>query len=88
MIDDALLRAAAATFESHGAGDGALAALRERWPDLRFTVCSDDDVPGRLPPAWEGARFNLYLIGGGEHCLALTRDADAAIGLVIATIPD
>jgi len=88
VIDETLLREAAATVAANGPGDAALDALRRRWPDVRFTVCADDDVPARLAPAWSGVRFNLYLIGGGEHCLALTRDHDTAIGIVVATVAD
>lgn len=88
MIGDGLLREAAAAVAAAGPGEAARAALQQRWPALRFALCSDDDVPARLPPAWQGEGFNLYLIGGGEHCLALTRDAEGAIGVVVATVPD
>lgn len=64
----------------------ALADLKSRWSDLRFTLCNDDDMPARLPPAVRRDRFNLYLINGSEHCLSLTDDPISAIGVVIALV--
>jgi len=84
MIADTVLAEVAAAVRSLGAGAALEGELRQRWPALRFTVCSDDDVPARLAPLVDDAGFNLYLIGGGEHCLALTTDPAAAIGLVVA----
>lgn len=63
-----------------------LAFLKKDWPDLRFTVCNDDDMPARLPPVLQRERFNLYLVGGGEHCLSLTNDPALAIGVVLAQV--
>lgn len=64
----------------------ALAILKSKWPELRFTLCSDDDMPARLPPALARERFNLYLLGEGEHCLSLTNDPLHAIGVVLAQL--
>ncbi len=64
--------------------EAALEVLRQRWPDLRFTLCNDDDMPARLPPALKRDGLNLYLVGGGEHCLSLTDDPLMAIGVVLA----
>jgi hypothetical protein len=68
--------------------DEAMASLKESWPDLRFTFCSDDDMPARMPSALQRENFNLYLVGGGEHCLSLTTDADQAIGVVLACVDE
>lgn len=68
--------------------DGALASLKQTWPDLRFTVCSDDDMPARMSPALRRERFNLYLVSGSEHCLSLTDDPLAAIGVVLAEVDE
>jgi len=84
VIAPTVLGDVAAVARTAGAGAALEGALRERWPALRFTVCSDDDVPARLAPALEDGGFNLYFIGGGEHCLALTADPAAAIGVVVA----
>jgi len=55
---------------------------------LRFTVCSDDDMPARLPPALKREKFNLYLVNGSEHCLSLTDDPLQAIGVVLAQLEE
>lgn len=66
--------------------EGALVPFRLRWPELRFVLCSDEDMPARMQPALSRAGFNLYLIGGGEHCLSLTEDSLNAIGVVFAQV--
>ena len=67
-------------------GEATLNTLKQAWPDLRFTMCSDDDMPARLSPALRREIFNLYLIGGSEHCLSLTDDPLNAIGVVLAQL--
>ncbi|MDD5058810.1 MAG: DUF6129 family protein [Sideroxydans sp.] len=66
----------------------ALATLKKTWPDLRFTFCNDDDMPARLPPTLQRGNFNLYLVGGSEHCLSLTDDPLHAIGVVLACVEE
>lgn len=68
--------------------EAGLIALRQRWPDLRFTVCNDDDMPARMPAAVQRDKFNLYLVAGGDHCLSLTNDPLQAIGVVLAEIDE
>ena len=51
----------------------AMASLKKTWPDLRFTFCSDDDMPARMPSALQRDSFKLYLVGGGEHSSASRR---------------
>jgi Family of unknown function (DUF6129) len=68
--------------------NAALASLKLTWPELRFTFCSDDDMPARLPPALKRESFNLYLVNGGEHCLSLTDDPSRAVGVVLASVSD
>jgi hypothetical protein len=66
--------------------DDSLATLKQTWPDLRFTICNDDDMPARLPAALRRENFNLYLVNGSEHCLSLTDDPLHAIGIVVACV--
>lgn len=66
--------------------EAALAALKQTWPDLRITICNDDDMPARLPPFLRRDKFNLYLVNGSEHCLSLTVDPLQAIGVVLAEV--
>ncbi|TAJ80494.1 MAG: hypothetical protein EPO42_04330 [Gallionellaceae bacterium] len=68
--------------------EDSLAFLKKSWPDLRFTLCNDDDMPARLPAALKRARFNLYLVNGSEHCLSLTDDPLHAIGVVLAEVDE
>lgn len=68
--------------------EDALATIRQSWPDLRFTFCSDNDMPARMPPALRRDKFNLYLVNGNEHCLSLTDDPLQAIGVVLAWVDD
>jgi hypothetical protein len=60
--------------------------LRAEFDGLRVVVCSDDDVPPRLSPAYGNARCNLYYLDAGEHCVKLSRDAEAASGIVVALL--
>jgi hypothetical protein len=68
----------------HGLSEATLQTLRKDWPDLHFTLCSDDDIPARLTPAVEGKDFNLYLVSNAQHCIAFTTEPEAATGLVLA----
>jgi hypothetical protein len=84
-LDIRLTNAAAAMSEL---SETSMLALKQRWPDLRFTYCNDDDMPARLPPALKREKFNLYLVNGSEHCLSLTDDPLHAIGVVVAAVDD
>ncbi|WP_168735331.1 DUF6129 family protein [Pseudothauera rhizosphaerae] len=89
MIGAEVVDTACAALASHGYGETAVEALRRQWPGLRFVACSDDDVPPRLRAVAEGEGWALYYIAGGDHCLSLTTDPGAAIGLVVAEVqPD
>ena len=89
MLSAATLEQIAGAAASIGAlNDAALDSLKKNWPDLRFTFCNDDDMPARLSPALRGEGFNVYLVGGGEHCLSLTQDIEQAIGVVLAEVDE
>lgn len=83
---DTLDQIAEIAVSSVSLNDDVLAALKDRWPELRFTLCNDDDMPARLSPALQQEKFNLYLVGGSEHCLSLTDDPLQAIGVVLAEV--
>jgi len=69
--------------------DARAAALRQRFPDLHFTECSEDDVSPRFDAAFSVEGYDLYLISGATgHCLALTNDAAIATGILIAAKVD
>lgn len=66
-----------------GAHESGLSALKQDFPHIHFTLCSDDDViSGR--PLREYLLFNIYLVNTSQHCAILTNDADNASGVVIA----
>jgi hypothetical protein len=62
-----------------------LEPLRERFPELHFTYCQDDDVIA-ASPVYEEASYNLYLIDSSSHCLCFTQDMAVATGVVVAEI--
>ena len=69
--------------------DPRATVLRQRFPDLHFTECSEDDVSPRYRAAFEVDGYNLYLISGASgHCLELTNDAAVATGILIAAKAD
>ena len=60
--------------------------LRETFSGVHFSVCSDDDMPARMPCAVENSLCRLYYVKSGDHCLSLTIDAESATGLVVALV--
>jgi hypothetical protein len=62
--------------------DGRATSLRQRFPELHFSECSED-----VALSIEG--YDLFLISGASgHCLELTNDADRATGILIASKVD
>lgn len=69
--------------------DARAASLRQRFPDLHFTECSEDDVSPLYQPALSVDRYDLYMISGSSgHCLALTNTPEAATGILVAAKVD
>lgn len=88
IVPETLEQIASAAASLGELNEQAMASLKKTWPDLRFTFCSDDDMPARLPPSLKRERFNLYLVNGSEHCLSLTDDPLHAIGVVLACVDE
>lgn len=86
IVPETLDKIASAAASLGELSEDTLLALKKSWPDLRFTLCNDDDMPARLPAAVQRERFNLYLVSGSEHCLSLTDDPLQAIGVVLACV--
>lgn len=86
MLSADTLQQIASAASGAALNDATLESLKKTWPDLRFTFCNDDDMPARLPPSLRSGNINVYLVGGGEHCLSLTQDMDQAIGVVLAQV--
>jgi hypothetical protein len=69
--------------------DPRAASLRQRFPELHFTECSEDDVSPLYKPAFSLDGHDLYLISGASgHCLALTNNSDSATGILVAAKVD
>ena len=66
-----------------GANESALSVLKQDFPNLHFTLCSDDDIINGKP-IQKYPLFNIYLVNTSQHCAVLTNDADNASGVVIA----
>lgn len=84
MIAADTLAKVVAQVEAVGLGEATVTALRQAWPGVHFTWCSEDDIPARLSPTAEGKDFGIYLVSGAEHCVAFTDQLEAATGLVLA----
>lgn len=83
MIEEKVIDEINSLLINHGLDEAAVAELRNKWPDIHFTYCSDDDVCG--PPAVrESDSFSMYLIDSRDHCLSFTSSPDVATGLVLA----
>ncbi len=69
--------------------DARAASLRQRFPELHFTECSEDDISPRYKAAFSVSGFELYLISGASgHCLELTNDPASATGILVASKVD
>ncbi|MEY3220144.1 MAG: hypothetical protein RIT27_1501 [Pseudomonadota bacterium] len=66
-----------------GAHESGLLVLKQMFPTIHFTLCSDDDILN-AKPVRETAQFNLYLVNTSQHCAVLTNDTENASGVVIA----
>lgn len=84
MIAADTLAKVTAQVDAVGLGETTVTALRQAWPSVHFTWCSEDDIPARLKPVVEGVGYGVYLVGGAEHCVAFTDHLEAATGLVLA----
>ena len=90
MIDQALMEGVIAIVEtrSQASDEGLLRILRETFPGVHFSVCSDDDVPPRVVPVAESASCRLYGVDSRSHCLAFAADVSEATGLLVAMVEE
>ncbi|WP_461579820.1 hypothetical protein [Thiobacillus sp.] len=64
-------------------GSNLLSDFRSRFPGISLTRCDAFDM--RDEQAFrEYPTFNLYLVDGRDHCWHITRDPNAATGIVLA----
>lgn len=86
MIKPQEVEAIAQLLELEGTGGDVESLLRTGFPGVRFTFCSADDITVRRPVKVV-PHYEIYLYGG-EHCLTLSNDYDAAHGVVVAEIEE
>ena len=83
MIEEQVIDEIRDLLVDHGLDETAVGELRNKWPDIHFTYCSDDDVCG--PKAVrETDGFSMYLIDSRDHCLNFTSSTEIATWLVLA----
>lgn len=87
MINESAIEQINALLVDHGLDDAAVAELRNKWPDIHFTYCSNDDICGPSPFR-ESENFSIYLIDSRNHCLNFTTSTEVATGLVLAEHED
>lgn len=87
MIDAALLDDVKEEVIAHGLDQSVATHLRNRWPEVHFTFCQDDDIVAAQPISTDET-FNLYLVVGGEGCISFTSAPEQATGVVIAELFD
>ena len=72
----------------NAARPGIEAELREAYPGVVFSTCSDNDIPSRVRPLAAGEGFALYGVSTSGHCASLTMQREAAGGIAIALLDD
>lgn len=87
MIESAVIDEVLALVEAEGADVQVIAKLRDRWSDLHFTHCLEDELCLEKPVR-EGAVANIYLVNGHNHCATITDHEPSATGLLIAELSE
>lgn len=86
MISGTRLAMIAESIErQHQINGSVLTQLRNDYPDLHFTYCSNEDIID-VQPVEKRKAFNLYLVDGRAHCFCLTTDKEVATGVVLAEV--
>ena len=83
MIEQKDIQQINALLIDHGLGEVTVSELRNKWPNIHFTYCSDDDICGP-ESICQSEGFSMYLIDSSDHCLRFTSNAELATGLVLA----
>jgi len=83
IIDEEMIANVARIADGKPVDDALKAELKQEFPGIRFTLCSEDDITAGKPVLTTDA-FEIYLVGSSDHCLTLTNDYALATGVVIA----
>lgn len=87
MIETEIVEQIAQFVAQNSLNETTLTELRQTYPSIHFTYCSDDDIhSGR--PIKEHPEFNIYLVDTRGHCFTLTSDFDNATGVVLAEVTE
>jgi hypothetical protein len=71
--------------DEQGVNDSTLFEMKDRWPQFRFILCSEDDMAAKEPYR-ETPEYQIHLIAASLGCASLTRTPESSIGIIIATI--
>ena len=85
MIEPAVIDEVLALAEAENGEDSVIPKLRERWADIHFTHCLEDELCLEKPVR-EGEKANIYLVNGHNHCATITDHGPSATGLLIAEV--
>jgi hypothetical protein len=85
IIDEELVSNVAKIANSKPVDETLKEELKQAFPGIRFTLCSEDDIHAGKP-VLESEGFEIYLVGSSDACLTLTNDYALATGVVIAEI--
>lgn len=83
IIDEALVANVVKLANGKPVDDTLKEELKQAFPGIRFTLCSEDDIHAGKPVE-ESEHFDIYLVGSSDHCMTLTNDYALATGIVIA----
>ena len=84
MISMKIVNDVISKVEASYLGEAVVQELRTAYPDVRFTLCSYDDIAVNAKPVIERSDFNVYFVDSREHCACLTNNGDIATGIVLA----
>jgi len=87
MIDPAIIDEVLSLVEAGGGDAEIVPQLRERWTDIHFTHCFEDELCLEKPIR-EGVAANIYLVNGHNHCAVITDHEPSATGLLIAEVSE
>jgi stress response protein SCP2 len=85
MIEPEIVDQIAKFVAQQQVNEATLIQLRQTYPSIHFTYCSDDDIHSARPVV-EHAEFNIYLVNTSEHCFTLTPNFEQATGMVLAEV--
>lgn len=83
IIDEELVAGVAGMAKESPIDELLKEELKQRYPGIRFTFCTEDDITAGKPVHTDDG-FEIYLVGSSDSCLTLTNDYALATGVVIA----